>query len=143
VNPRHSQALNYLGYMLADLGVRLDEAVALVKRALEEEPNNGSYLDSLGWAYFKQNKLAEAEENLLRAVERSGQQPIIREHLGDLFAKTNRMEMATQEWERALAEWQRSLPADRDARQIAALEKKLAEMKRRIARKSPPEAKPR
>jgi tetratricopeptide (TPR) repeat protein len=143
VNPRNAQALNYYGYMLADRGVRLEEAVALVQRALEEEPHNGSYLDSLGWAYFKQNKLADAEEYLLRAVERAGQQPVIREHLGDLYSATGRLEQAAAEWQRALEEWQRALPADRDPELIAAVEKKLEDAKKRLARKGVPDPKPR
>ncbi|MGH9677914.1 MAG: tetratricopeptide repeat protein, partial [Candidatus Acidiferrum sp.] len=64
VNPRNAAALNYYGYMLGDRGMRLDEAEALVQRALKEEPYNGAYLDSLGWIYFKQNKLADAEAAL-------------------------------------------------------------------------------
>jgi tetratricopeptide (TPR) repeat protein len=142
-NPRNAQALNYYGYMLADRGVRLDEAVALVKRALDEEPNNGSYLDSLGWAYFKQNRLADAEEYLLRAVERAGQQPVIRDHLAELYAHTGRIEQAAAEWQRALEEWQRLLPADRDPELVAAVEKKLEDVKKRLARKNAAEPKPR
>ena len=56
-NPRNSSVLNYYGYMLADRGIRLDEATDLIKRALAEDPENAAYQDSLGWAYFKQNKL--------------------------------------------------------------------------------------
>ncbi len=57
----NAPVLNYYGYMLADRGMRLDEAVALVQRALAQDPTNPAYLDSIGWAYYKQNKLAEAE----------------------------------------------------------------------------------
>ena len=66
-NPNNGPVLNYYGYMLADRGVRVDEATSLIQRALKQEPNNGAYLDSLGWAYYKQNKLVEAEENLQKA----------------------------------------------------------------------------
>ncbi len=61
-DPHNAQALNYLGYMLADRGERLDESVSLLQRALKIEPENGSYLDSLGWAYYKDGKLDLAEE---------------------------------------------------------------------------------
>ena len=61
--------LNYLGYMLADKGVRLNEALKLIRKAVEQEPMNGAYLDSLGWAYFKLGEYELAEENLRRAVE--------------------------------------------------------------------------
>ena len=57
------KTLNYYGYMLADRGVRIPEATDLVKRALTEDPDNAAYLDSLGWAYYKQDRLAEAEDN--------------------------------------------------------------------------------
>ena len=56
VDPLNSSASNYLGYMLADRGVRLEESVKYIQKALELEPNNGAYLDSLGWAYFKMGR---------------------------------------------------------------------------------------
>ena len=68
-NPSNAVVLNYLGYMLADRGVRLDEAVRYVKEALAVDPRNGAYLDSLGWAYFKLNDLENAEKYLLEANE--------------------------------------------------------------------------
>src|SRR6202167_3934058 len=55
VNPGNASVLNYYGYMLADRGVRLEEATAMIKQAVAQEPSNGAYLDSLGWAYYKQN----------------------------------------------------------------------------------------
>ncbi|MGA8554534.1 MAG: tetratricopeptide repeat protein, partial [Candidatus Acidiferrales bacterium] len=70
VNPNNAATLNYYGYMLADRGVRLDEATSMIQRAVSQEPSNGAYLDSLGWAYYRQNKLTEAEENLRKAAER-------------------------------------------------------------------------
>src|SRR5262249_7389454 len=68
-DPRNAAALNYRGYMLADGGDRLDESVGLLKKALEIEPENGSYLDSLGWAYFKKDNLDLAEQNLRQAAD--------------------------------------------------------------------------
>ena len=61
VNPRNAPVLNYYGYMLGDLGIRLDEAEALVQQALKEDPFNGAYLDSLGWIYFKESKFGSSE----------------------------------------------------------------------------------
>src|SRR5262249_35090610 len=69
VNPSSAMTLNYLGYMLADRGVRLEEAIKYVQTALEQDPNNGAYLDSLGWVYFKMNRLDLAEQYLLKAVQ--------------------------------------------------------------------------
>ena len=72
VNPNNAPVLNYYGYMLANRGVRLDEATSYIQHAVDQDPNNGAYLDSLGWAYYKQNKLPEAQEYLEKAVGREG-----------------------------------------------------------------------
>jgi Flp pilus assembly protein TadD len=143
VNPRNAPVLNYYGYMLGDRGMRLDEAEALVQRALNEEPYNGAYLDSLGWVYFKENKLVEAEATLHKAVEREGHDATIHSHLGDIYAKTGRPDLAAMEWEKSLTEWRRSLPADLENDKVAELEKKVSQSKHRVAQKSTPQdAKP-
>lgn len=136
VNPKNAPVLNYYGYMLGDLGIRLDEAEALVQRALKEEPYNGGYLDSLGWIYFKQNKPADAEAMLHKAVGRESHDPTIHSHLGDVYAKRGRADLAAAEWEKALAEWRRSLPGDMEADKVAELEKKVSLLKHRVAQKS-------
>src|SRR6267143_1560064 len=87
VNPKNAAVLNYYGYMLGDLGIRLDEAEALVQEALKEDPFNGAYLDSLGWIYFKENKFDASESTLRKAVERERHDATIHSHLGDLYAK--------------------------------------------------------
>jgi len=143
VNPQNAQVLNYFGYMLADQGIRLEEAVDLIRRALAEEPFNGAYLDSLGWAFFKQNNLAEAEAYLRKAIDRNRHDPTIHDHLGDVLAKAGRATQAAAEWEKALAEWQRALPTELEPDRVAALEKKLAGLKHRIAQKPSSEPKPR
>jgi tetratricopeptide (TPR) repeat protein len=143
VNPKNAMVLNYYGYMLADRGIRLDEAHDLIQRALDLEPYNGAYLDSLGWAYYKQNKLDQAELTLRKAVERESHDPTIREHLGDVLAKQGRMELAVAEWEKSLNEWHRALPADLEEDKVAEVEKKLSQNKHRVAQKTPPaDAKP-
>jgi tetratricopeptide (TPR) repeat protein len=143
VNPKNAPVLNYYGYMLGDLGIRLDEAEALVQRALKEEPFNGAYLDSLGWIYFRENKYGDAESALRRAVQRESHDATIHAHLGDLYGKTGRSDLAAAEWEKSLVEWKRSLPADVEADKVAELEKKLSRSKHRVAQKSaPPDAKP-
>src|SRR5690348_2018689 len=143
VNPRNGPVLNYYGYMLGDLGIRLDEAEALVQRALKEEPNSGAYLDSLGWIYFRENKLAKAEATLRKAVARESHDATIRSHLGDVYAKSGRTDLAAIEWEKSLAEWRRALPADLENDKIAEVEKKLSQVKHRVAQKSSPQdAKP-
>ena len=137
-NPRHSGALNYYGYMLAERGVRLDEAVELINRALAEDPGNASYLDSMGWARFKQDRLQEAEEYLRKAVNRNGHNPEILAHLGDVLAKSGRDDLAAQEWEKALAEWRRASPAEQEPAKITELEQKLTRLKSRVAQQAAP-----
>jgi tetratricopeptide (TPR) repeat protein len=101
--PENAGALNYLGYMLAERGERLDESVTYLKKALEQEPDNGSFLDSLGWAYFKAGRLDLAEENLRRAAEQLKVNSVIQEHYGQLLFKVGRYEEAIAAWNRALS----------------------------------------
>ncbi len=136
VNPKNAPVLNYYGYMLGDLGIRLDEAEALVQEALKEDPYNGAYLDSLGWIYFKENNLSASETTLRKAVERERHDATIHSHLGDVYAKTGRGDLAASEWEKSLVEWRRSLPADLESDKVAEIEKKLSQTKHRVAQKS-------
>jgi tetratricopeptide (TPR) repeat protein len=140
VDPQNAAALNYYGYMLGDLGIRLDEAETMVKRALEQDAYNGAYLDSLGWIYYKQGKFAEAESQLRKAVERESHDPTIHSHLGDVYAKTGRAELAAAQWEKSLEEWHRVLPADVETEKIAEVEKKVNQSKHRVAQKAAPNA---
>jgi tetratricopeptide (TPR) repeat protein len=142
-NPRHSGALNYFGYMLAERGVRLEEAVSLISRALAEDPGNASYLDSMGWARFKQDRLQEAEEYLRKAVSRNGHNPEILAHLGDVLAKSGREDLAAAQWEKALEEWRRSSPATQEPEKTTELEQKLSRAKNRVAQQAVPAAQPR
>ena len=136
INPKNAPVLNYYGYMLGDLGLRLDEAKMLVQRALNEDPYNGAYLDSLGWIYFKENKLQDAETTLRKAVERESHDPTIHSHLGDVYAKQGRTDMAAAEWEKSLQEWKHVLPADVENDKIAEVEKRISQVKHRVAQKS-------
>jgi tetratricopeptide (TPR) repeat protein len=102
-DPEHAPTLNYLGYMLADRGERLDEAVGFIKRALEAEPDNASYLDSLGWAYVRMNRLDLAEDPLRRASADLTKNSVVQDHWGDLLFKLRRYTDAIAAWERALA----------------------------------------
>ena len=134
INPQNAATLNYLGYMNADRDVRLEESLNYVKQAVSAEPNNGAYLDSLGWAYFKLGKFDLAEENLAKASLRMGSDPTVQDHLGDLYQKTGRLKLAAAHWERAVQEWNRTVPAEVDADLFAATQKKLDAAKVRLAR---------
>src|SRR5215469_4290727 len=137
VEDSHNAAvLNYLGYMLADRGVRLEEALNYVKKAIELEPQNGAYLDSLGWVYFKMGNYDLAEENLRKASERMNNDATIQDHLGDLYQKKGQLKQAAAHWERALDEWQRSVPGDVDQDYVAKTQKKLESAKVKLAQQN-------
>jgi len=101
-DPLNAPALNYLGYMLADRGERLEEAIGLIDRALKVEPGNGAYLDSLGWAYFKANRLEIAETHLRKAASLRLTSSTVQDHFGDVLFRLGRFEEAASAWERAL-----------------------------------------
>lgn len=134
VNPLNAAAANYLGYMLADRGVRLDESLRYIKKALELEPNNGAYLDSLGWAYFKMHRLDLAVPPLEKAARLVSSDPTVHEHLGHLYLEMGNKLRAQEEWERALKEWPAAANSDFDADQANRLRKDLDELKVRLAK---------
>jgi len=104
IDPANSaDACNYLGYMWAEQGVHLDEAREMINRALQMEPNNGAYLDSLGWVEFRQGKFEQALADLVRATQNiSRDDPVLFDHLGDTYLKLNRMPQALESWQKAL-----------------------------------------
>jgi tetratricopeptide (TPR) repeat protein len=134
LNPKNASALNYLGYMLADRNQRLQEAHDLIQRALEEEPNNGAYLDSLGWVLYRMGRLEQAESYLRRALERFGKDPTIHDHLGDVYFRQGRLKEAIDEWQISVREWENAAPSERDATEIAKVQKKLESARVRLAR---------
>src|SRR5581483_7167838 len=115
-DPKNAMALNYLGYMLADRGTRLDEALGYIRRAVALEPQNGAYLDSLGWVYYKMGNYDLAEESLHRASERIGDDPTVQDHLGELYQRTGRLKLAATHWERSLGSGTRPFPPKWTAR---------------------------
>jgi len=130
----NAMTLNYMGYMLADKGERLPEALKMIRKAVDQEPMNGAYLDSLGWVYFKMGEYELAEDNLRRAVERDQTDPTVHEHLGDLYEKTGRIRLASAQWEISLAEFNKSAPADIEPGDIAKVQKKLEGARVRLAK---------
>lgn len=120
LDPSHDEALNYLGYMFAEKGVRLGEALQFIQRALDQEPNNGAYLDSMGWAYYQLGELERAREYLQKAIaieERAMQAltdadprhlagmrenlAVIHEHAGDVAAALEQKDQAREHWSKA------------------------------------------
>jgi tetratricopeptide (TPR) repeat protein len=115
--------------MLADRGVRLEESLRYIKKALELEPNNGAYLDSLGWAYYKMNKYDQAATYLEKATHFMPSDPTIREHLGSVYLQLGKKRQALEQWERALKDGPRAVSSDFDAEQAARLRKQIGELK--------------
>ena len=105
LDPSNSaEAYNFLGYMWADHNMNLDEAEAMIKHALESEPDNASYLDSLGWVEFRKGKFDQALNDLLRAAKAAEREdPVVFEHVGDAYLKLNRTREALEAWQKALA----------------------------------------
>jgi Flp pilus assembly protein TadD len=120
IEPSNPNALNYLGYLLALRGDKLDEAVQLVRRALESEPDNGAYLDSLGWALYKRGDLEEAEKHLTDAAARMPGNSEVLDHLGDVLAKRGRTSDA-------VAAWTKALEGDGEDVDAAAVRRKISE----------------
>lgn len=122
-DPLDGPALNYLGYMFAEHGRSLDEAVSLIERALKVEPENPSYLDSLGWAYLQQGRLDLADPPLSMAADKLPTNSVIQDHLGDLRVKQNRRADA-------IAAWQRALAGDGEEIDRATIQKKISAAKK-------------
>ena len=133
-DPQTAATLNYLGYMNADRGVKLEESLNYIKQALTFEPNNGAYLDSLGWAYFKLGKYDQAEENLTKAESHMTTDPTVQEHLGDLYQKIGRLKLAAAHWERSVQEWSKTVPAEQDGEAFAKVQQKLDAAKVKLAK---------
>lgn len=127
-DPKNADALNSLGYMLAERGQKLDEAVSFVQRALEIDPGNGAYLDSLGWAYYKQNRLDQAEAPLKEAAAQLPTVSVIQDHLGDLLNKRGL-------FEEAIAAWQKALEGDGDSIDRSDLDEKIRSARQKLGRK--------
>ncbi len=100
--PDHAPTLNYLGYMWADLGENLPDAVTLILRAVALDPDNGAYVDSLGWAYFQLGRFDEARGHLEWAVRLVPDDATILEHLGDLYVALKDIERARASYQQAL-----------------------------------------
>jgi tetratricopeptide (TPR) repeat protein len=123
-DPQDADAMNSLSYMFAEHDVRLTDAVDLAERALTIEPGNPAYLDTLGWALYKQGKIDEAAEPLGRAAAILIGNSVIQDHHGDVLVKRGR---AVE----AIAAWQRALAGDGESIDRAAIEKKIKAAKAR------------
>ncbi|PVA11183.1 hypothetical protein DC366_05350 [Pelagivirga sediminicola] len=103
LNPGEPMVLNYLGYSLVEHRMKLDEALDMIERAVEAEPNSGAIVDSLGWAQFRLGRYQEAVVNLERAAELYAVDPVVNDHLGDAMWAVGRRTEARFQWRRALS----------------------------------------
>ena len=134
VDPANAaDAYNYLAYMWAEHDTHLDEAEQMIKLALQADPNNGAYIDTLGWLEFRQGKFDQALSDLLRAAQKlTREDPVVLEHVGDACAKLNK---AAQ----ALDAWQRALNLDPQNKKLA---DKIDNAKTKMSKGQPPNANP-
>jgi tetratricopeptide (TPR) repeat protein len=119
LSPDETLVLNYLGYSWIDQGRNLKQAMDYIRKAVKLKPDDGYYVDSLGWAYFRLGNLQAAVETLERAVELKPDDPIINDHLGDAYWRVGRKLEAKYQWQQAL-----TLKPEED--QIVSLKQKIA-----------------
>jgi len=120
LEPHNANALNYVGYIYAELGINLDEAERLIKEALKHSPDDGYITDSLGWVYYRKGRYKDALKLLKKAVDLAPDDPVILEHLGDVYLKMTNKKKALMFYERSL------LKREKDK---ADIEKKIQDLK--------------
>ena len=123
LQPENSHALNYLGYMWADNGENLEQALELIRRAVDLDPNNGAFVDSLGWALFRLGEFEQARRHLERANQLVPSDSTILEHLGDVYVALGQPQRAREAYEQALA--------INDEENAESVRRKLSELARR------------
>jgi tetratricopeptide (TPR) repeat protein len=108
----------------------------MIQKALDSDPDNGAYLDSLGWVYYRQERFELAERFLLRSLEQFKTDPVVHSHLGDVYFKLGKNAQAKEHWQRSIEEWERSPKADRDPVEIKKVRDKLAQLETRVSSNS-------
>jgi len=102
IDANHSDALNYIGYTWADLGINLEKALIYTRKATRLKPGNGYIQDSLGWVYFRLGRLQEAMTEITGALRLEPEDPHIHEHLGDIYLQLNEQKKAIQSYNNAI-----------------------------------------
>ena len=108
-DPKNANALNYIGYTYADQGINLVEARQMVKAALEIEPEDGYIMDSMAWVYYRMGQHKKALDIILEAVKRVPKDPVMQEHLGDIYLSLGKNAEAAEAYQKAL-EYEHSEP---------------------------------
>ncbi len=102
LDPHNHLILNNYGYSMAERGEHLERALAMAKEAVQQQPENPSYLDTMGWVYFKLGQHEEAERFVRKAVEKGEASAVVHEHLGDIYSKLGQKDKALEYWQKAL-----------------------------------------
>lgn len=101
LQPEQPHVLNYLGYSWIDQGINLDEGMKMIKRAVDQRPDDGYIVDSLGWAFYRIGNFEDAVKNLERAIDLKPEDPTINDHLGDAYWRIGRTLEAKFQWAHA------------------------------------------
>ena len=101
MQPEQPHVLNYLGYSWIDQGINLDEGMKMIKRAVDQRPDDGYIVDSLGWAFYRIGNFEDAVKNLERAIDLKPEDPTINDHLGDAYWRVGRTLEAKFQWAHA------------------------------------------
>lgn len=136
IDPNNSLTLNYLGYMMANQGVNLHEALGMIQKAVKLDPQNYAYRDSLAWAYYKLGNYALAETNEREAVKRDSLDPTVHFHLGQIYEKNGQLKQAAEQWEAALKEFAVTSPSDTEPGDRALAQKLLDRARVRLAKEA-------
>jgi tetratricopeptide (TPR) repeat protein len=110
----------------------------MLKKAVTFDPQNGAYLDSLAWAYYKQGQYALAEDYERKAAQRMSNDPTVLDHLGEIDAKSGKLSVAIDEWQRSLAQYATSLPPEADPADVAKVQHKLESARVKLAHVNTP-----
>jgi tetratricopeptide (TPR) repeat protein len=138
MDPNNAGALNYLGYMLADRNIRLQESLEYITKAVDKDSENGAYIDSLGWVYFRLGRLEDAETHLRRAVQKTPHDPTVHDHLAEALMRQGKVREALAQWQISLKEWETGAPADLEPPEVAKVKNKLENAKVRLAQETAP-----
>jgi tetratricopeptide (TPR) repeat protein len=122
IDPEYPNALNFVGYSLAEKGIRLDEAEAMIRKALIKRPDDGYIIDSLGWVFYKKGRLKAALAEIRKANSLMPEDPTIHEHLGDIYS-------ALKDYDNAVHHYERSVILEKDPSKKNSVEQKLRILK--------------
>jgi Tfp pilus assembly protein PilF len=102
LEPDNHLILNNYGYSLSERDIQIERALGMAQRAVEAQPDNASYLDTIGWIYYRLKDYPKAEEHILKAIQRGDVSPVVHEHLGDVYHAMGDSERAMEQWNIAL-----------------------------------------